>query len=69
MERKETIATIILYHRWFSAAIAMKYSAGYIGIIEGRNQSYGDALADWKTPGFVFGTASTILEDTLKEKI
>jgi len=45
----------------------MKYSAGFIGITEERNQSYGDASADWKHR-FVC-TASTILEDTLKEKI
>ena len=29
---------------------AMKYFAGYIGIIEGRNQSYGDVLAGQKIP-------------------
>jgi hypothetical protein len=39
-----------LYHRWFSAATVMKYSAEFIGITEERNQSYGDASADWKTP-------------------
>jgi len=50
MERKETIATSILYHRWFSAATVMKYFEGFIGITEERNQSYGDASADWKTP-------------------
>jgi hypothetical protein len=28
----------------------MKYFEGFIGITEERNQSYGDASADWKTP-------------------
>jgi hypothetical protein len=28
----------------------MKYSAGFIGITEGRNPSFGGASADWKTP-------------------
>jgi len=46
----------------------MKYSAGFIGITEERNQSYGDASADWKTP-VCFVPLPTILEDTLKEKI
>jgi len=46
----------------------MKYSAGFIGITEERNQSYGDALADWKTP-VCFVPLPLYLKIRLKRKL
>ena len=46
----------------------MKYSAGFIGITEERNQSYGDASVDWKTP-VCFVPLPLYLKIRLKRKL
>jgi hypothetical protein len=51
-----------------SDTTVMKYSAGFIGITEGKKSIVWRCISRLENTG-LFCTASTILEDTLKEKI